>query len=754
MPEVAKSSQSSDLSKNLKLWHKDLQAALSLKKIVASDIGLAALSPLKNSKRGTTRLQETEADFCWQLLLNLLLWRGCELSLQSLVSLTLAQVGSFSDLKNLWRELATQPLTALVDLEAIATRHEKVLVEIVQAVGQITAEKLTAEFLADLSPQFSSLNGRSLRKRTGAFYTPPLIAATIVAKTLGTLDLEQATILDPACGGGIFLLAALDFVTTITKKSATQILNQLYGLDINPMARDLCLVSLLLKASEIDQALLSKTVFWEVARHIQAGNALIGNARFDFSHLKDEDADILQNEALAALPIFNAPSDGLELRKQSPFHWQTRFPEVFKNGGFDAIVGNPPYVGFNDYSGLEKAYFAYAYPEVYNLKADLLYYFIYRSVDLLKAGGRLGFIVSRFWREAAFAARLRQWLSAKVTLEGLCDLKEDNLFDDVTIDTCLLFLCKCPPPPDHLFQFFATFQEFQNSTEPSVLPQRDLNKAPWAWLKRSVLIADLLEKIEAQSVRLGAVAACRTGVQTGYDRAFFVDIRDELAATIEPEILRPALKNSDIAFPSENAACAAFNWNNHLHLIYPPTNLNSEQCREQFPKLFAYLQRYQSQLKKRLRYDKAFEFWQLQWPREPELFNTKPKLITPYKAPRNTFAVDNLGFFFSTDIISIIFTAKSALAENLEVVAANFLCSRLSTFQFRSYCKQMSGGQYDYYANPVKQLLLPASIFAEKPASNLADLAAPDLTAKEREEIACHLYDLTTAEIDLVRAIY
>lgn len=746
-----KPAQVSSLNSRLRSWHERLQSALSLKLVTPSDIGLAALSPLKSSKRATTRLQNSEADFCWHLLLNLLMWRGCELSLNPIVSRTLVEIQSFADLQSLWCEIATLPFAAMLNLETIAACHEGIFIEIVREIGKISVQDLTAEFLANLPPQFSSHSGRNLRKRTGAFYTPTELAVAIVAETLSTLDLEQVRVLDPACGGGIFLLSALDFIAVATKQPARKVLPQLYGLDLNPVARDLCLVSLLRKCSQSAESLLAVNTFRELARHIQVGNALIGNCRTAFPDvpLAAIDAELLQNEALAALPIFNAPGDGLELQKLSPFHWQTRFPEVLQDGGFDAVIGNPPYVGFNDYSGLEKAYFAHAYPEIYNLKADLLYYFIYRGTELLKAGGKLGFIVSRFWREATFAARLRQWLSSAVLLEMLCDLKEDNLFDDVTIDTCLLFLRKRPPLPDYKFQFYGSFQEFQNRSSATILPQRDLGKAPWTWLQRPLPFVDLLQKIEAQSMRLGQVASCRTGVQTGYDRAFFVNTADRAAQQIEPEILRPALKNSDIFFQN-NAAQAGFNWASQLQLLYPPNNLTTEQCQAIYPGFFAYLQQFQNQLEKRQRYDKAFDFWQLQWPREPELFVTKPKLITPYKAPRNTFAVDNLGFFFSTDIISIIFTAKSPLAAELEICAANILCSRLSTFQFRSYCKQMSGGQYDYYANPVKQLLLPASVFAANPPSILTALASPQLSAAERDELVFQIYDLSGPEIDLV----
>jgi hypothetical protein len=103
-------------------------------------------------------------------------------------------------------------------------------------------------------------------------------------------------------------------------------------------------------------------------------------------------------------------------------------------------------------------------------------------------------------------------------------------------------------------------------------------------------------------------------------------------------------------------------------------------------------------------------------------------------------------------VISVVFKTAYPLGVRLEQFAANFLNSRLSTFQFRSYSKPVGGGQYDYYANPVKKLAFP---LAALPSSNiglpnplLTQLAQPGLCQSELDELVCALYELSPAQRD------
>jgi hypothetical protein len=609
---------------------------------------------------------------------------------------------------------------------------------------------LDSQALAGL--HFWQDQGRQDRKRSGSYYTSPTLARYITGVTI-TPELAGRPILDPACGGGAFLLAALDRLAELEPGATLEnlVIERLYGLDLNPLAVFQARLVILKRLIEISVRPVRPTVIIALAAQIRTGNALVGalgagisggaGRQALFSSIRAGDCAMalekycefegwlaqkrqqLQAE-IAALPIFNAPDDGLKLAALYPFGWESEFPEVFgPHRGFGAVLGNPPYVGFNDYSGIEKAYFARTYPQVYNLKSDLLYYFIRRGIELLAPGGRLGFVTSRFWKEAAFAAPLRGWLLAETSLLGLEDLGGEQHFAGAEVDVCLLFANRQAARPGHTFPF-----KFAGQTE-DFLQANLSGHAPWTWLRQLPVERLLLEEIAEKSCLLGDIAQCRTGVQTGLDRVFFVDA--VTAGNLEPANLRRAIKNGDIG-PGR------IDWQGQW-LIYAPPDFDPLEA----PALIAYLEKYRPELERRRRYTKLFPFYELQWPREVAVFETAAKLVTPYKAPRNTFAVDREGFYFSTDVVSVIFPAEW----QLEALAANFLNSRLATFQFRSYGKPVGGGQWDYYANPVKKLAFPRaalpSFSGSKPSALLAALAQPGLCQSEIDELVSALYELT-----------
>lgn len=618
------------------------------------------------------------------------------------------------------------------------------------------------------------------RKRSGAYYTAPALARRITAAAL-TPEQAQQPLLDPACGGGVFLLAALDRLAGLSPASLPHelVTGRLYGLDLNPLAVRQSRLAVLKRLVEIKPAELNSALVVALAAQIRCGNALVGPVSLLGEEENEEEGEGLKSrrlllekaqsgesraalaeyrrletgleakranlaESLAALPIFNDPGDGAALAALRPFGWAGEFPEVFARGGFGTVVGNPPYVGFNDYSGVEKAYFAKIFPEVYNLKSDLLYYFIRRGVELLAPGGRLGFVTSRFWKEAAFAAPLRGWLLAETSLLELEDLGGEQHFSDAEVDVCLLFAARQPAPAGHalLFRYDGVAEQ---------IPQQSLSgQTPWTWLRQLPAERLLLAEIAERSVPLGELALCRTGVQTGLDRVFFVE--GGAARALDPALLKQAIKNADIT-PGR------VTWRGQW-LIYPPPGLDPAQ----FPATLAFLEKHRPELARRRRYSKAFPFYELQWPREPGVFEPAAKLVTPYKAPRNTFGVDRCRFYFSTDVVSVVFPAEWGI----EDLAANFLNSRLSTFQFRSYGKPVGGGQWDYYANPVKKLAFPqaalparasaaaaatASASKAGPVSTsvvLGELARPSLVQAAIDELVFALYDLTPPQRDLL----
>ena len=229
----------------------------------------------------------------------------------------------------------------------------------------------------DIGTYYESILEKEVRKEGGIYYTPPLIVDYMVANSLGELLKGKAPakaakirIVDPACGGGIFLLGAyqhlLDWhekhLGKLTLTQRRKILNDhIFGVDIDPLAVEITKYCLSMKC------LGGKDFSLDFAENIRCGNSLI-------SHSK--------------------------VSGDRAFDWHKTFPHVFKQGGFDIVIGNPPWGA--KYSDKQKTYFKEHYKSAKTVKyVDGTYYssldtfslFIEQGFNMVKQNGRIMFIV-------------------------------------------------------------------------------------------------------------------------------------------------------------------------------------------------------------------------------------------------------------------------------------------------------------------------------------------------------------------------
>jgi len=293
------------------------------------------------------------------------------------------------------------------------------------------------------------------RKKDGIFYTPDYIVDYIVNNSLGTylrekeeelksehnlkediLDknykkreqkvyekyqsfLENIKILDPACGSGAFLVKVFDYLLAEHKrvgsilqgkllddeevyKSILQ--NNIFGVDLNEESVQITKLSLWLKTARKNEQLTS------LDKNIKCGNSLI------------DDPEVAGNKA---------------------FDWSKEFSKIMDGGGFDVIVGNPPYIRPHHLSKSDKEFFWKEYT-TFEAKSDIYAVFTEFSLNLLKDGGELGFIMPHTWMYLESFEKLRNMILENFRLHELTK-PHKKVFSGAQVNTVILNIKKSTP---------------------------------------------------------------------------------------------------------------------------------------------------------------------------------------------------------------------------------------------------------------------------------------------------------------------
>lgn len=271
--------------------------------------------------------------------------------------------------------------------------------------------------------------GKAHRKEQGIYYTPTYVVDYIVKNTVGELaknkkfDLDNIKILDPACGSGSFLMKAFDYLVTLDKKKngnidqtkldltgesvsygkKVEILkNNIFGVDLDAKAVEIAQLNLLLKATEKKHRLPT------LQENIKVGNSLI------------DDPNVAGNKA---------------------FKWEEEFKEIMDDGGFDVVIGNPPYVFAREkIDDKQKDFFSNSYEtSEYQLNTYIL--FIERAIKLLKTEGLLGFIIPDAWLKVESAKKLRKFMLENTFIEKIIHIRGET-FLGVGVESSIFILRK------------------------------------------------------------------------------------------------------------------------------------------------------------------------------------------------------------------------------------------------------------------------------------------------------------------------
>jgi adenine-specific DNA-methyltransferase len=326
---------------------------------------------------------------------------------------------------------------AVIDADVLGQVYEQYLGHVARVVKEEADKRERQLALGMEVPRIELEAKRQRRKERGIYYTPKWVVDYIVRQTVGRYleehtynDVLNVKILDPACGSGSFLIRAFDLLLEYhakVKGKAVAELDQyerlriltanIFGVDLDKLAVDIARLNLLLRAVARRELLPS------LKRNVVQGNSLISGSEEELR------------------PYF-----GDTWEEKHPFDWQREFPAIMGQGGFDIIIGNPPYVKeyvnrqpFDDVRGSRLA-------EYYQGKADIWYIFACLAIDLLKPGGLHSFIATNNWITASGASLLREKVLSETRLQEFVDFGDCKVFESVGIQTMIYVLEKTGTP--------------------------------------------------------------------------------------------------------------------------------------------------------------------------------------------------------------------------------------------------------------------------------------------------------------------
>ena len=549
-----------------------------------------------------------------------------------------------------------------------------------------------------------------VRKAGGVYYTPGYVVDYIVRQTVarqiegrppaqlaGVRNGKQPfRVLDMACGSGSFLLGAYQGLLEhclkwyvehnpkrhkqavykdprtdqwrLTVPEKKRILTtHIFGVDIDSQAVEVSRLSLLLKVleGENEQSLhmgllpFNDRALPNLAENIKCGNSLIGPDYFSERLIADPD----------------------EIKRINPFDWKKEFPGPSKAGGFDCVIGNPPYVRQEELGPI-KDYYERNYSSFCST-ADLYVNFVEKAIGLLSGGGLLGMIVSNKWLRSAYGTGLRRFMGTNASIIEIFDFAGLPVFPDATVRTIILI---CAPKPGR-FRYLRYFPplsigEFQRikagdrltelpRKKPVTVAQTTLSEDRWTFETRD--IQELLKRISRESATLEEYIGGKPyrGIITGFNQALVI------GAAERRRLIGKSRRNAEIIKPLLTGRDVHRYWTDfrerYLIWTYPGIPIRA------YKGVLEYLESFQSQLAKR--WDKGRFWWELRECAYYEEF-AKPKIIFPDMATSCRFTLEREGYFSLNTTYIIPRNDKYLLG---------ILNSKLGHFCFSRLCAGLEG---------------------------------------------------------------
>ena len=596
-----------------------------------------------------------------------------------------------------------------------------------------------------------------VRKAGGVYYTPTYIVDYIVENTVGKLlegkrpgprgGASKLKIVDPACGSGSFLIGAYEYLLdwhrdrylddgpekwskqlyegaggqwhlTIDEKKRI-LLNNIYGVDIDPQAVEVTKLSLLIKVLEGESGQSLQTqlrMFQERAlpdlrENIKCGNSLIGP---DF--YAQQDMALFEEEDHYRINVFD---------------WQDNFPQVFEgdDSGFDAVIGNPPYIriqALKEFAPVEVEHYKTAYRSAGKGNYDIYVVFVERGLELLNKSGRLGYILPHKFFNAKYGQPVRELISAGKHLSEIVHFGDEQVFTGATTYTALLFL-------DRVGKDEFRFVKVEDLTEWRTTREAEEGDVPldrtdadeWNFVVGRT--AQLFERLDKQPLRLSNVAdrvfqGLVTGADTVFiltdssDGSFFSEATQDYHE-IETELLHPLCKGSvNIRRYRINELTKS--------ILFPYKLVNGKaqlltvaELESQYPGAWEYLQTSRELLEQRERGKWKHERWYA-FGRSQNLSEMEQtKVMTPSIAQSASFTLDQDDFYYFVGSGGgggggYGITLKEDEPVDYEYVLG-LLNSRLLDIYLKTLSSRFRGGYYAYNRQYIEQLPIRTINFSD-----------------------------------------
>ena len=632
------------------------------------------------------------------------------------------------------RKLSTYDFESDVDVNILGHIFENSLSEIEEVTQQINSGEALQT---------------SKRKQDGVFYTPQYITKYIVENTVGRLCSEkkhelgiveeeyfsdqrrqmqtkkrlldqlqqyrdwllQITILDPACGSGAFLNAALQWLMAEhklidemeAKVAGSAIVFQdvensilehnLYGVDINEESVEIAQLALWLRTAKPHRKLNS------LNENIKCGNSLISDPAIAGDRSAQRDA-------------FSS-----EATMKKAFNWQEQFPKVFEKGGFDVVIGNPPYVHLENIietsNKLEKAGYS-----TYNKRGDLYCLFVEKAFQLANSNGLVSYIMPNKWLQAGYGKELRAFFLTK-RLERLIDFGDIQIFEGATTYPCIFIGRNEEPAKQMIVSVLKAAdaldfnQNVKNTEEVFDISQFSSD----TWVISSQKEKTLLERLSAahQPLKKFIDGEAYRGVLTGLSEAFLIDSntyqsivsKDEKAK----ERIYPFLQGRNIT-PYGKAEAASYlilfekGWTQRERFFENEVDA-WDYLKTEYPSISEWLEPFADKGRKRT--DKGDFWWELRACDYYEQF-AKPKIMYQAFQVKPCFIYDTQGFYSNNSMWFIPTDCKALLA---------ILNSRMGWWLITKFCTQIQNG-YQLIWKYFGQIPIPACK-DDKALSVLAD---------------------------------